>query len=135
MIEGYANFSKIIANQLLAHNQDGEINSFESGYLFMPLYQRKGDEGFYIIKLIPKFWLSFSYFLRRINFDYLLLALPGVNRYNKEYKTLVVNVRVARFLSRQIFHILGYRRVKKDGFNLIFIKRESINPKYKHINN
>jgi len=130
MLEGYVNFSKIEENQLLAKNELGDINSLESGYLFMPLYQKKGGEGFYIIKLIPTFWLRFSYFLRRINFDYLLLALPGINRYNKEYKTLVVDIRIARYLSRQILHLLGYRRVKRSGFKLLFIKRESINPKY-----
>lgn len=127
MLEGYTNFSVIKSNQLLANNQDGEIKSLDSGYLFMPLYQTKGNEGFYIIKLIPTFWIRFSSFLRRINFDYLLLALPGVHRYEKGYKTLLVNIRIARFLSREIFHLLGYRRVKRDGFNFIYIKRESIN--------
>jgi predicted deacylase len=126
MIEGYTNFSKIRANQLLAKNRNGAINSMEAGYLFMPLYQNKGTDGFYIIKLIPNFWLRLSSFLRKINFDYLLLALPGVNRYEKEYKTLVVNVRVARYLSRELFHLLGYRRVKRAGFNLLYIKRETI---------
>ena len=125
MIDGYANFSRIRNNQLLAKNQDGEIRSIEGGYLFMPLYQRKGGEGFYIIKLIPKFWLRFSSFLRKINFDYLLLALPGVHRVSEEYKTLSVDARIARYLSRELFHLFGYRRVRRMGFKYMYIKRET----------
>lgn len=126
MIEGYVNFSIIKKDQLLAKNQFGNIESLESGYLFMPLYQKKGSEGFYIIKIIPTFWLRFSSFLRRINLDSVLLALPGITRYEKGVKTLKVNVQIARYLPVELLHLLGYRRVRREGFNLLFIKRETI---------
>jgi len=124
MNEGYANFDKVKKGMVVAKNQHGPIEIKESSYLFMPLYQTKGSEGFYLIKLIPTFWLQFSSFLRRINFDNLLLALPGVHRYDDEYKSLVVDGRIARFFSRDLFHLFGYRRSKKEDRKYLYIKRE-----------
>lgn len=50
MNPGYANFQKIEEGEELAQNQDGPIVSPYSGYIFMPLYQPQGDDGFFIIK-------------------------------------------------------------------------------------
>jgi len=50
MNPGYANFQKIYAGEELAENQDGVIQSPYDGYIFMPLYQPQGDDGFFIIK-------------------------------------------------------------------------------------
>tara|TARA_B100000575_G_scaffold294625_1_gene312335 strand:+ start:3822 stop:6587 length:2766 start_codon:yes stop_codon:yes gene_type:complete len=43
------NFQKILKNEIIAHDKSGPICSPISGYLLMPLYQNKGNEGFYII--------------------------------------------------------------------------------------
>ena len=53
MNAGYANFQKIHKGEELANNQEGPINSPYDGYIFMPLYQPQGDDGFFIIK--PEF--------------------------------------------------------------------------------
>lgn len=50
MNQGYTNFQKIYAGEELATNQDGPICSPYDGYIFMPLYQPQGDDGFFIIK-------------------------------------------------------------------------------------
>lgn len=50
MNPGYANFQKIHEGEELASNQDGPITSPYDGYIFMPLYQPQGDDGFFIIK-------------------------------------------------------------------------------------
>jgi predicted deacylase len=50
MNAGYANFQKIHAGEELAVNQDGPIRSPYDGYVFMPLYQPQGEDGFFIIK-------------------------------------------------------------------------------------
>ncbi|MBO6517627.1 MAG: succinylglutamate desuccinylase/aspartoacylase family protein [Bacteroidia bacterium] len=50
MNPGYANFQKIYKGEELAMNQDGPICSPYDGYVFMPLYQPLGDDGFFIIK-------------------------------------------------------------------------------------
>ena len=43
------NFEKLKKGQSIARNQDGPITVPMNGYLLMPLYQKQGKEGFYII--------------------------------------------------------------------------------------
>ncbi len=50
MNQGYTNFQKIYAGEELAQNEDGPICSPYDGYIFMPLYQPQGEDGFFIIK-------------------------------------------------------------------------------------
>lgn len=50
MLPGFRNFQPVTKNTLLAHDHSGEIHAPSDGYLLMPLYQTKGDEGFFIVK-------------------------------------------------------------------------------------
>lgn len=50
MLPGFENFQKIKAGQQLAKDLNGPVASPEDGLILMPLYQEKGDEGFFIIK-------------------------------------------------------------------------------------
>ncbi|MFT5724638.1 MAG: hypothetical protein ACI9JN_001757 [Bacteroidia bacterium] len=50
MNQGYTNFQKINAGEELATNEAGAICSPYDGYIFMPLYQPQGEDGFFIIK-------------------------------------------------------------------------------------
>ena len=50
MEEGFANFEKIYKGEVLATNQFGDIMSAIDGNIFMPLYQKQGMDGFFIIK-------------------------------------------------------------------------------------
>ena len=46
----YKNFDKISKGELLAFDKYGEIRSKEDGMILMPLYQKQGNDGFFIIK-------------------------------------------------------------------------------------
>ena len=50
MEPGFANIQRIQAGQLLARDRQGEIRAREDGVLVMPLYQRLGDDGFFLGK-------------------------------------------------------------------------------------
>jgi succinylglutamate desuccinylase len=52
MKEGYQNFQKISKGEVLANDVSGEIRSKEEGLILMPLYQQKGEDGFFIIREI-----------------------------------------------------------------------------------
>ena len=47
---GYENFQAVKAGEVLAEDQNGVIKAAEDGLLLMPLYQRKGTEGFFLVK-------------------------------------------------------------------------------------
>ncbi len=50
MRPGYKNFQAVKAGEILAEDQHGAIRAKDDGLLLMPLYQRKGTEGFFLVK-------------------------------------------------------------------------------------
>ncbi len=50
MRPGYENFQAVKAGEVLAEDQNGVIKAAEDGLLLMPLYQRKGTEGFFLVR-------------------------------------------------------------------------------------
>lgn len=124
MKPGFENFSDIIKGDELAVDRNGTIKAHRGGKIFMPLYQTTGSDGFFIVRSVPSWALAFSRFLRGINFEKALVLLPGVSRSKTQVDALVVNKRVAKFLAVEIFHLLGYRRKKDDGNEMIISRRE-----------
>ncbi len=92
------------------------------GKVIMPLYQKLGDDNYFIIRRISKFWLGFSKILRKTNSHQLLRLLPEIKKAS-DY-TLRVNPRTAVFLSNQIFHLFGYRKRVRKGKHLYFTKQD-----------
>ncbi|MDW8159290.1 MAG: hypothetical protein RML72_10510, partial [Bacteroidia bacterium] len=111
MLPGFLNFQVVQKEQVVAKNQWGEIKVPEEGCIFMPLYQSQGNDGFFIARPIAKFWLKVSYFLRKINALYWIALLPGV--YPRNNESYILDTRIARFLGLEIFHLLGFRQIRK----------------------
>jgi hypothetical protein len=124
MKPGFVNFQNISKGEIVASNKYGKIVSPKSGKIFMPLYQKLGDEGFFVVKQINAFWLSVSEFMRRLHAEKLLGILPGINKNPDESNSYVINLKVARFLVMNIFHLFGYRRERKKENTLIVSRRE-----------
>ena len=95
-----------------------------SGYIFMPLYQKKGDDGFFIVNKVSRFWLNLSILARKLHVDQLLRILPGISQDPYCKYTLQVNPKTARFLATEIFHLFGYRKKVKKGDFIYFTKRD-----------
>lgn len=52
MKPGYKNFQSIKKGELLAEDKQGQIHATEDGLILMPLYQRQGDDGFFLIRKV-----------------------------------------------------------------------------------
>ncbi len=52
MEPGFANIQPITADQLLAHDRNGEVRAPRTGILLMPLYQSQGEDGFFLGRAI-----------------------------------------------------------------------------------
>jgi succinylglutamate desuccinylase len=50
MLPGYANFQEVKEGELLAYDRNGPIHSPIDGLILMPLYQKQGEDGFFIIR-------------------------------------------------------------------------------------
>ncbi len=109
MKPGFVSFQKLEKGALLATSNERDIYLSRKATVFMPLYQEKGEDGYYLIRKIEPIFLQLSAYLRRINADNIFVLLPGVSWENSNRSALMINLKIARFLAKQIFHLLGYR--------------------------
>lgn len=49
MKPGYTNFQKISLGEVLAQDRNGDVQANQNGLILMPLYQKKGEDGFFIV--------------------------------------------------------------------------------------
>jgi hypothetical protein len=124
MLLGAQSFEHLDEGTRFARHNGEVITAEKDTILFMPLYQDQGEEGFFLIRKIPKWALWFSAFLRHIRFDNFLTLLPGVNRISEKSESLMVNLKVARFFSKPFFHLLGYRERVVDSTHMVLYNRE-----------
>lgn len=124
MNPGFENFDEIRKGQLLAKNKSGEIKANESGLILMPLYQKQGEDGFFIGREVKPFWLKLSAALRSLKIADFMHLLPGVRRHPNDKESLIVNTRVARFFPLQIFHLLGFRKRRFNENQLVVSRRK-----------
>ncbi len=120
---GFKNFERIHKGDLLARSGEREIKSTENGRIFMPLYQKQGDDGFFVLRKINPLWLRLSTYLRKLHAGAVLTVLPGIRGVDGKYETLVINDKIARWYVIEILHLLGYRRKTLEGGKLIVKKR------------
>jgi succinylglutamate desuccinylase len=123
MEPGYRNFQPIRRGQVLASDRNGEIKASETGLILMPLYQKLGDDGFFLAREVKRFWLYLSAVLRRLKIGHYMHILPGVRRDSRNENFLIINTRIARIMPLQIFHLLGFRRLRWNDNHLVVSRR------------
>jgi succinylglutamate desuccinylase len=50
MRAGFRNFQPVAKGEIIASDNNGEVTVPVDGYLLMPLYQKQGDEGFFVVR-------------------------------------------------------------------------------------
>jgi succinylglutamate desuccinylase len=110
MRPGYANFERIREGEEVARDRRGPVLFPEDGRIFLPLYQEQGDDGFFVVRDFRPAWLRISALLRRLRVDSVARWLPGIHPARRRPDVLIVDRRVARWLTVQVFHLLGYRK-------------------------
>lgn len=123
MEPGFVNFQKVSKGETVAKDKSGEIKISKDSRILMPLYQNQGEDGFFLIKSTPKFWLDLSKKMRNLKLDFLLTFLPGVN-FSADKRTLIVNKNIAIFFAKKFMHLLGYRVRNESENKILFTKRD-----------
>lgn len=121
---GFENFQPIRRGEILAYDRNGVIKSAEKGLILMPLYQKLGEDGFFLGGEIAPFWLKLSGFLRRWKIGNLMRFLPGVKQSKFDAETFEINTKIARIFPLQIFHLLGFRKRRWHGNKLVVSRRK-----------
>ena len=124
MLPGFNNFDPIDRGLQLAHDKRGMVVASEKGVILMPLYQKLGEDGFFIGREISPFWIWLSGMLRRMRVGGMMCLLPGVRRSGKDRDTLEVDTRIARFFPLQLFHLLGFRKLRWRENELVVSRRK-----------
>ncbi len=124
MRPGYQSFDPVSKGDVLADDARGEVVAIENGMVLLPLYQGKGEDGFFLVREVAVFWLVLARWLRRLRLDAIVPVLPGVRRHPDRVDALRVDPRIARWLVRELFHLLGYRRCRPEGRWLVFSRRQ-----------
>jgi len=55
MAPNYKNFQKVKKGDILAFDKKGAITAPEDSLILMPLYQKQGDDGFFLVKTLVEF--------------------------------------------------------------------------------
>ena len=97
MNPGSSNFDAVKRGQHLATNRHCVIKAKESGLIIMPLYQKQGDDGFFIVRPVASIWLRISEILRRLNLADYINLLPGIRRDPEHKEVVQIDTRIARF--------------------------------------
>lgn len=119
----FGGFDAVREGQPLADDRGGEIAAPMSGYLLMPLYQQQGDDGFFVVRAVHRFWLPVSAILRGLHVDRIVHWFPGVRRDPEVDNGIIVNQAVARWFALQVLHLLGFKRVRVADGNLYMRRR------------
>lgn len=118
MQPGASAFRRVVAERTVVASEDGRpVMAPASGLLFLPNRQkspRVGDDAFFVIARVGRFWLALSAWLRQRTWVHRWLPrlLPGVRARGKESGTILVAPEFAALLRREVLHLLGYRLVR-----------------------
>lgn len=124
MEPGFENFQRVRHGELLAIQKSGAVYANETGLILMPLYQKLGEDGFFLGREVAPVWIKLSGILRRMNVARLMPILPGVKKSEYDAETLEINTRVARLFPLQIFHLLGFRKRRWRENKLVVSRRK-----------
>ena len=134
MKPGFVNFQHVKKGQEMATKNNDPVIASYSGRIFMPRYQNDGEDGFFEIRKISQLALRLSVFMRNIYIENILVLLPGVKWESQLHDELIVNRKIARFFTKQFFHLLGYRSRRVDKSHLIMKNRESTSREKEYYN-
>jgi succinylglutamate desuccinylase len=123
MEPGFVNFQEVESGTLLAQQRDSAVRASEHGWLFMPLYQAQGEDGFFLVRPVKPVWLSLAAWLRHLGVDRSLAWWPGVHRVPEDENSLVIETRIARWFVLEICHLLGYRKHSQTDGKLVVTRR------------
>lgn len=102
---------------IIADEAGAPVTPEVSGLLFMPNRQRHprvGDDGFFVVRSVGRIWLTLSAWLRGVGWLHagVPMLLPGV-RTGSVPGELYVSADIASVATREVFHLLGYRIVRR----------------------
>jgi succinylglutamate desuccinylase len=124
MLPNRSSFEWIEEGNFLASDINGKVLSPKSGFLFMPLYQKFGSEGFSILKPVSPIQSFLSRFLRKLNAFHLLAILPGISRLKGYNYAWCVSENTHALIPRSLMRLIGIRKRRRVKSGWVYSKNE-----------
>jgi len=124
MEPGFSSFQPVRRGDVLAWEGERPVPSPWHALMLMPRYQGQGSDGFFLVRPVHPFWLALSSLLRRAGVVGAVHLLPGVTRDPDRPGSFRIDRRRARWLVRQVFHLLGFRREPGTGDETVMTPRD-----------
>ena len=122
MQKGFSNFTAVKKGDLLASHNGHKVYAPRNAMVFMPLYQEKGTDGYFLVNGISTAWLWFSKVLRKNKWSRLITVLPGITQHQSKEDTYIVNTEIASFRALDFLHLLGFRQERRHK-HLLYVSR------------
>lgn len=123
MHPGFRNFDPVQAGDEVGTDRAGPVRAAFAGRLFLPLYQRQGDDGFFIVRRLAPAWLAVSRLLRVSGADRVAPWLPGVQPHPARSDAVVV----ARWARNRgvigLLHLMGFTARGESG-GAVMVRRQ-----------
>lgn len=123
MRSGLRGFQTVVQGDEVAVEDGTPVLAPQDGLLLMPLYQAQGEDGYFLIRPVKTRWLGISARLRQLRLERFVHWLPGVRRLDLGGREIKVDIRIARWLPLDFFHLLGFRRIGQVGRHLFLRRR------------
>jgi len=130
MDPGYRSFQPVRTGQAVAKDVRGPVRVDRNARLLMPLYQKLGDDGFFLVREFSPFWMRASYVLRKLGVDRIVHWLPGVSLDPALPGAVLVDRNVARWYATELLHLLGFRIHEEAGTRLVVRRRRPDDARY-----
>lgn len=122
MDPGFRNFARVRKGQPLGHDVRGPVTAPVEGLIFMPLYQKQGDDGFFIVRPVRPVWLRISRWLRSRRLDDRATWIPGVLRHPDREDAVILAPWAANRVVIGMLHLLGYN-VRRERGRVVMVRR------------
>ena len=122
MHPGMQSFEQVTAHQDLAKDNEGSVRAPQTSHLLLPLYQGKGDDGFFLAKAVNRANLWLGSILRRTGIAGLLSGGTKVD--GDPYSRHVGTTKAGGF-RQSMWRAAGYRRVREEAGQLRIARRWS----------
>lgn len=122
MDPGFRNFQPIRKRERLGRDARGAVTAPVGGLIFMPLYQKQGDDGFFIVRPVRPVWLGVSRWLRSHRLGDRATWIPGVLRHPDREDAVVLAPWAANRIVIGLLHLLGYN-VRRERGRVVMVRR------------
>lgn len=122
MDPGFRNFERIRKGRRVGRDVRGPVTAPVGGMIFMPLYQKQGDDGFFIVRPVRPVWLGISRWLRSRRLGDRATWIPGVLEHPDRADAVILAPWAANRVVIGLLHLLGFN-VRRERGRVVMVRR------------